>query len=258
MAYNVEAYWSRVAEEIRRRGPGNYVAGNDDAFYRYKRAKFLRRFLSTLDVARSTVLELGCGPGGNLLELNRRSPVALIGVDISTSMLDLAAQTLAKATVPVQLKKTDGQHIPLEDQTSDIAFTVTVLQHNVDAAMLSRLISELCRVTIRQIVIMEDTGTTLSVGSDAPCMARPVDAYRDEFARHGFRLRSATYLNLRVSRRVHEALWGRLVPSTHREGQPFAFAYRSLLMSALAVTRHLDDVWPETQDLTKMVFARAG
>jgi SAM-dependent methyltransferase len=257
MAYNVETHWSRVAEEIRRRGPGNYVAGDDDPFHRYKRAKFLRRFLSTLNVARSTVLELGCGPGGNLLELARRSPGTLIGVDISTSMLDLAAQTLAQSTVPIQLRKTDGQHIPLDDQTADIAFTVTVLQHNVDPAMLSRIVSELCRVTVRQIVIMEDTGTTLSVGHDATGMARPVDAYRAEFARHGFGLRSATYLNLRVSRWAQRALWGRLVPSSHREGQPLGFVYRALLMSALAITRHLDDASPDTQDLTKMVFTRA-
>jgi hypothetical protein len=33
---------------------------------------------------------------------------------------------------------------------------------------------------------------------------------------------------------------------------------RALVMSALAVTRHLDDLAPETQDLTKMVFVRVG
>jgi len=64
MPYHVESYWSRVADEIRKRGPGNYVAGDDDPYYRYKRSKFLQRFLSALDVAGRTVLELGCGPGG--------------------------------------------------------------------------------------------------------------------------------------------------------------------------------------------------
>jgi SAM-dependent methyltransferase len=97
MPYHVETYWSRVADEIRGRGPGNYVAGDDDPYHRYKRAKFLKRFLSTLDVTGLRVLELGCGPGGNLLELVRRAPTALTGVDISASMLALAAQALAQA-----------------------------------------------------------------------------------------------------------------------------------------------------------------
>jgi hypothetical protein len=46
MAYQVESYWSCVADEIRKRASGRYVAGDDDPYYRYKRAKFLSRFLS--------------------------------------------------------------------------------------------------------------------------------------------------------------------------------------------------------------------
>lgn len=258
MPYHVESYWSRVADEIRKRGPGNYVAGDDDPYYRYKRSKFLQRFLSALDVAGRTVLELGCGPGGNLLELARQGPAALIGVDIAPSMLALAAQTLNEARVRVELKKTDGQRLPVDDHNVDLAFTVTVLQHNVDPAMLSRMVAELCRVTTGQIVSMEDTGTDGSAAEGATFIARPVEAYRTEFARYGFRLATATYLNTRVSRRARGILCRRLIPSSHREGQPLGFAYRTLLKSALAITRHLDDARPDTRDLTKMVFVRAG
>lgn len=255
MSYDIESYWSRVAGEIRKRGAGNLVAGDDDPYYRYKRAKFLRLFLATLDVSGRRVLELGCGPGGNLRELVGRGPASLVGIDISASMLDLARQTMEGAQV--ELKKTDGHRLPLEDRSIDLAYTVTVLQHNVDPAGLTRVIAELCRVTAERIVIMEDTGTTLTASEGSTGIARPIDAYRTEFARHGFRLESATYLNLRHSRRAHEAIRRCCVPVTHREGEPLGIAVKTMLALALAITQRLDDHSHDIKDLTKMVFVTA-
>src|SRR5215510_80959 len=140
MSYNIESYWSRVAGEIGNRRTGNYVAGDDDPYYRYKRAKFLRCFFATLDVVGRRVLELGCGPGGNLLELARLRPASIVGVDISTARLDLARQTIADIPVPVELHKTDGQTLALPSHSVDLAFTATVLQHNVDPVALSQAV----------------------------------------------------------------------------------------------------------------------
>lgn len=255
MSYDLESYWSRVAGEIRKRGAGNYVAGDDDPYYRYKRTKFLRRFLTTLDISGRRVLELGCGPGGNLLELSRRGPASLVGIDISAAMIDLARQTLEGR--PVELKKTDGHHLPLEDRSIDLAYTVTVLQHNVDNAALARVIAELCRVTADRIVIMEDTGTMLTASEGSTGLTRPIEAYRTEFERYAFRLEGATYLNLRHSRHVHAAIRRRFVAATHREGEPLGIGVKTMLAVALSVTRRLDDRSPDTTDLTKMVFVRA-
>ena len=133
-------------------------------------------------------------------------------------MLDLARQTMEGAQV--ELKKTDGHRLPLEDRSIDLAYTATVLQHNVDPAGLTRVIAEAGCVTAERIVIMEDTGTTLTASEGSTGIARPIDAYRTEFARHGFRLESATYLNLCYSRRAHEAIRRCCVPATHREGEP--------------------------------------
>jgi hypothetical protein len=66
MAYNPETYWTRVGQEIEKRGDANFVAGDDNPYYRYKRLKFLKRFLDPIDFHSKTVLEVGCGPGGNL------------------------------------------------------------------------------------------------------------------------------------------------------------------------------------------------
>ena len=160
---------------------------DDDPYYRYKRDKLLRRFLATLDVAGQRVLELGCGPGGNLLEGARRAPASLVGIDISASMLALARKNLEGCAV--ELKKTDGRRLPLEDQTIDLALTVTVLQHNVDPAGLRRVIAELCRVSAGRIVIMEDTGDMISAPKGSSWIMRPVGVYEAEFERHGFHLR---------------------------------------------------------------------
>ena len=45
--YDPEVYWSRVAGEIEKRGE-NYVAGDDNPYFRYKRQRFLKKFLDTI------------------------------------------------------------------------------------------------------------------------------------------------------------------------------------------------------------------
>ena len=147
MAYHPEPYWSRVATDIRKRGPHNYVAGDDDPFYRYKRQKFLARFLGTIDFDSKVVLEVGSGPGGNLLQIARAGARRVIGIDISRQMLDLAAETLKGYEMIVELHKTDGEHLPLADRAVNLAFTVTVLQHNTNTSMFQSLLGEICRVT---------------------------------------------------------------------------------------------------------------
>jgi hypothetical protein len=42
-------------------------------------------------------------------------------------MLELTAKTLVDHEEITELKKTDGQHLPLRDGSVDLAFTVTVL-----------------------------------------------------------------------------------------------------------------------------------
>jgi hypothetical protein len=86
----------------------------------------------------------------------------------------------------VELKKTEGHYLPLEDRSIDLAYTVTVLQENVNPASLSQIIAELCRVTDERIVIMEDIGATLSAPDGSSGIARPIEEYRTGFTRHGF------------------------------------------------------------------------
>ena len=47
--YKPEKYWSQVAERIEDRESNNVIAGDDEPFYRYKRAEFLK-LLSEIDI----------------------------------------------------------------------------------------------------------------------------------------------------------------------------------------------------------------
>jgi ubiquinone/menaquinone biosynthesis C-methylase UbiE len=202
------------------------------------------------------VLELGCGPGGNLRELARRHPKQLIGVDISEEMLALADENLRGCEV--ELKKTDGQRLPLPDRSVDLAITVTVLQHNVEPAALSRVVAELCRVTADRIVLMEDIGTKTAAPPGASYVTRPVEVYRRELASHGFRLMDVTPAGLRCSRLVHRVVRRLFLRRGHREGEPVTAVFKWLLVTLLPLPRVLDVIVPENADLTMMVFLRAA
>ena len=256
--YHPEAYWSGVATEIRKRGPQNRVAGDDNPFFRYKRQKFLRRFLASLDFRGKVVLEVGCGPGGNLLEVVRSGAPHVIGIDISSEMLALVAETLHRHLGLVELRKTDGERLPLADRSVDLAFTVTVLQHNTDPAMFQPLVAELCRVTRQTLVLIEDTRSYATGPNDENSwIARPVETYAAECRKHGFRLTEHEFLGIKASRMAHNLIRRLLVPPNHREGNPFASLPLIFLNVSLIFTRPLDKILPDRCDLTKMVFVRS-
>src|ERR1700680_2520276 len=161
--YRPEAYWSRVAQEIDKR-ESRCVAGDDNPYYRYKRLRFLRKFLDTIDFQSQVVLEVGIGPGGNLQHIaTHHRPRKLLGADVSQKMLAIASSNLSPHHA-VALTKIDGIALPYPDQSVDTSFTVTVLQHNTDEHMCSSLVHELCRVTKTTIVTIEDIGTNRALG----------------------------------------------------------------------------------------------
>jgi SAM-dependent methyltransferase len=83
------------------------------------------------DVAGRTVLDLGCGSGENSLLLARRG-AEVIGVDISASLLALAAQRLAAngcATAPVRFVPASAHRLPMPDASVDVVLGIAVLHH---------------------------------------------------------------------------------------------------------------------------------
>jgi SAM-dependent methyltransferase len=259
VSYDPETYWSRVGRAIESRTEESFVAGDDNAYYKYKRQKFVRRFLNTIDVQATNVLEVGFGPGGNLKHIATHSdPTMLFGVDISQKMHDLATRNLRNFT-NIRLVKIDGVHLPFDNKSLDKTFTVTVLQHITDEAMLKGLISEMCRVTTNEIIIMEDIGDSAELTASGACINRKVEVYKQICADQGFRLHQVQFLNTKISRRWHNFAWRayrRLASRRHHEGDRIGADGRLLIGLPIAITRFLDDVFVEDQNLAKMVFHR--
>jgi len=254
--YDVESYWSRVAEEIAKRRDVSVVAGDDNPYFRYKRKKFLKKFLHTIDFDSKVVLEVGCGPGGNLLEIaQHHSPNKLIGVDISQTMIQIARGNLVRHNAVVELHKIDGANLPFADRSIDLSYTVTVLQHNTDGTALKALVREICRVTNGTIVVMEDTGGQ-GLSDSGSFIARKVDVYQSIFSEHGFQLSQRLHLNTRISYLTHAVTSHLFMSKRHKEGEPIGIIPQILIASLLPVSRILDDVFAEKKGLTKMVFHR--
>src|SRR5690606_41730268 len=64
-------------------------------FRSYKREVFLEKLNSVVGWSSHSVVEYGCGPGGNLIFLSQHDIVSLKGIDISQAMLDLARKNSA-------------------------------------------------------------------------------------------------------------------------------------------------------------------
>jgi ubiquinone/menaquinone biosynthesis C-methylase UbiE len=252
-SYNPEAYWSRVAQEIEKRGE-NVIAGDDNPYYRYKRHKFLKSFLDTIDFQSKNVLEVGCGPGGNLRHIAaHHAPKHIFGADVSQKMLDVAAKNLSAYNV--NLVKTDGVKLPYQDRQMDVSLTVTMLQHNSDENTFKSLVHELARVTKGTLVIMEDIGSGHSETGE--WILRPVNSYRSEFAQYGFELAELKFLNTKISRKWYQSIQDHLISPRHQEGDPIRPAMRFLIGFPIPITRILDEIYREQGNLAKMVFRGA-
>lgn len=256
--YSVESYWSEIAERIAKREVPSLLAGDDDPFLQRVQEKIRTKFLSKLDLRGKVVLEVGCGPGGNLLFFGQElGALSLVGVDVSQPMLDLAAATLEALSDRTMLRKSDGRVLPLETGSVDVACTVTVLHHNPDSAALRQLVAEMCRVTRESIVAVEETGHHWT-NEQGSYIRRPLAQYVAEFEREGFVLTGVEYLDVRASRMWHAAVLRLLTPRQRPEGAPIGLAARRLIAAGLVVTRRVDDLVPEASRWTKMVFHRSS
>lgn len=254
-AYEPREYWTEVAEEIGQRPDANVFAGLDTPFYRYKRAKFLREFLGAIPTAGASILEVGCGPGGNLLELAKGGPKRLVGCDISPAMIDLATRNTAGGAA-IELVVTDGKTLPFADRELEITFTATVLQHNLDDGDLSSLLAEICRVTADTIYLFEDTSKVRKARYSA--VLRPVEEYAGFCAQNGFELAQSEVLRLYTSERVAGGLRRVLNRPPLKPGEPISRVNHVAERVALPATRLLDTVTPQPRGLTRMVFRRGA
>lgn len=249
-SYHPESYWSDVAKRIKSREGSNVVAGDDEPFYRYKRQRFLE-MLNKVDFKGKSVLELGNGPGGNLKEISKLSPARLVGADISSEMIKLAR---ANNTDFVELVKINGTSLPFRDNTFDIVFTATVLQHNTDDSMMRSILEEISRVSKDKIYLFEKVDSKIT--GDDLCYARPIKYYADIVAPYGFELVSTEHINIRSSYFVAGAIRKGLNSKNRQEGEPLNFFSTLLQNVSLPITKVLDKIFSSKKDVARIEFVK--
>jgi ubiquinone/menaquinone biosynthesis C-methylase UbiE len=258
--YEPSSHWSEVGREIRGRRADSYVAGDVAPYYRYKRQLFLGKLFSRVPVTGKVLLEVGCGPGGNLVELRKRAPQRLEACDISSEMVELARQ----ANPGVKVVQTDAQSLPYVDGEFDTVLTVTVIQHNPDEAA-TQVMREIARVAKSSVYLFEDTSPPApSAGIHGNFFGRLVPWYAEQMRGFGYELVESEALSTYFSARSMIAL-RRLDRGKTTEGSKLSRLHVVVENLSLLLTRQLDRLFPHAgtkkhgfvpPELTMMVFQR--
>jgi pseudaminic acid biosynthesis-associated methylase len=114
-----------------------------------RRGAFWRELLADLDVG--TVLEVGCGQGGNLRHLAAILPPERVwGVDVNAEARERARRNAPGTNVVHGVARL----LPFRDAAFDLAMTVGVLIHQPEAT-LPLVMAELVRVSRRYVLWAE-------------------------------------------------------------------------------------------------------
>jgi ubiquinone/menaquinone biosynthesis C-methylase UbiE len=251
MGYTPERYWNDVAVRISGRNQSKTLAGDDDPYYQYKRRKFLS-LLKKIIFFKKKVLELGPGPGGNLLEVYKLRPGELHGVDISEEMIQIADEVIKDTTI--QLQKGDGKKIPYPDNYFDLCYTATVLQHITNESMLGNTIREMCRVTKKDIYLFEKIEKKIK-GTEL-CLGRPVKYYQSLFQMEGFNLRGTEFLNIQISYWVCGVIRKTFNSKKRKEAEKESTISNFFQKMILPVTIKLDMIFKKKRELAMLHFSK--
>ncbi|HEV7811308.1 MAG TPA: pseudaminic acid biosynthesis-associated methylase [Candidatus Limnocylindrales bacterium] len=114
-----------------------------------RRGVFWKRIVTTHPIA--SVLEVGCGQGGNLRPLSRLLDAeAIWGVDVNETALEIARMHAPG----IHAVRGLARSLPIDDASVDLAFTVGVLIHQPDAT-LDDVLAEVVRVSRRFVLWAE-------------------------------------------------------------------------------------------------------
>ena len=251
MEYNAEQYWDEIAGRITQQKTGSFLAGDNEPYYQHKRNLFLQ-LLHTIPVKNKKVLEVGSGPGGNLLEISKSKPARLTGVDISGQMIELSS-TRIKDT-GIEVVKINGESLPFGANEFDIVFTVTVLQHITDDGKAASLVRDMCRVTSQDIYIFERIERKKKKFFSNT--GRTVNEYVQYFNAGGFLLEGKRFLPLRTSYAVCGAIRKVFNRRTRKEGEKLSSLSVFLQKLTLPLTRQLDKIISPKRDLAMLHFKR--
>lgn len=135
------------------RGGSDYFREQEGQAGRTERSEWLAERIARYRP--SSILEVGCGYGKQLLALRHRLDVPLVGVDFSPSQLAFARVYLADWD-SFELLLASGASLPFADGAFDMVLTSAVILHN-PPPLAERIRSEVVRVARRFAAHNEDT-----------------------------------------------------------------------------------------------------
>jgi SAM-dependent methyltransferase len=247
--YVPDTYWEEVADQVAARDrDARFFAGDDTEFYRRKRALFLERMLAPATEGIQQILEVGCGPGGNLAWLAERGK-SVTGVDVSARMLAHARELLPD----IPLTKIDGRRLPFADRSFESVMTATVLQHNPSGSA-DALIAELARTAAADVHLFEDTAW-ISIRDRRSHWLRTPGWYIERMTAAGFELETLKRLPI-AAQEITAALVRATLGQDHQEGAHVSGGRRRVEFALCRAARLLDAVLPASAGLTHMSFRR--
>jgi SAM-dependent methyltransferase len=247
-SYLPKDYWEGVARRLSGREQFRLLAGEESPFYAIKREMLLARMLlPALADLEGPALEIGCGPGGNLSQLQDLGK-AVAGLDLSTTMLREASSNGL-----TRLVNGNATMLPFRSGTMAAVYTVTVLQHNDDGSA-ARMLGEMARVSSSEVHLFEDTGV-VGVHDRPSHWVRTPEWYANRLSQHGYRLENRERIPLAFSE-----IGANVIRAVADRGRPegAALSERRVRLEerALQLTLRVDRVVPPVVGLTRLSFRR--
>lgn len=121
------------------------------------RTKAFSEMLNALEI--SSILEIGCNRGNNLVTLSNIGSFQLVGIEPN----GYAAQLGRKQSEKISILQGNGFNLPFLDSTFDLVFTAGVLIH-IASADLPKIMDQMYRTSKRYVLVAEyfaETETTI-------------------------------------------------------------------------------------------------
>jgi ubiquinone/menaquinone biosynthesis C-methylase UbiE len=140
----IAAYWD---EHIHDLAITTHTVGTPGFFqqldeYRYDKLKYLPRLVDFSSYKGKNLLEVGCGPGIDMVRF-ARGGAKVTGIDLSKTALDLACSNLEQSGQNADLQVMSGECMQFADNTFDVVYAHGVLQYTADT---EKMIAEIHRV----------------------------------------------------------------------------------------------------------------
>ena len=134
---DVREYWNRHIHdlEITRHAVGSRGFFDDLDQYHFEKLHHLLRLVDFDGYRGRSVLEVGCGAGVDLARF-ANGGADVIGVDLTSSAIDLARANFAQQGLQGRFEVADGEHLPFPDNTFDLVYAHGVVQYTAHPRQL--------------------------------------------------------------------------------------------------------------------------